>query len=352
MTIPAGWKLHPDNPAWIYEVANPTNMQPTPADPLAGQLGGEASYGTLDVDAATKEQKLYAGRSDQVYIDFPDFDQSGWSIIKLRLLPPWSPHNRTGFVQVVRHRVFAEHYPQEIRGNRRVMYETCLNISIPGGISGPGDCPFCDTKRDAIKAGLDKKDLDYLANFNPRVASIWQAIDMTDNDRLGKHFVQKKHENGQPMLDAANQPLWDVVPGRFRMGNELLGHVRAIMKVTGDPTHPDFGYTIAMMKQKTGVGDLDVDYKAQVVGGKERLPEQLRPVLGNLLDLEKEEISFSDVGVLRKVADSIRQKIGLQLKWSGSAASGSAAGWIDHPNDPSKQWLWNPATGQTKLRGT
>lgn len=360
-TIPAGWLPHTDPTfaaqGWYYNPLNPQEMaQGTPAaDPLAGQM----SYGALDVDEATREQKLFRSFNDSLYIDFPDFDQSGWSVLKLRLLPPWSAANRTGFVQVVRHRLYADHYPQDLRGNRQVFFETCLNIAVEGGVTGPGECPICETKRDAAKAGLTEEGTKYLNNFSPRVASIWQAIDLTTQERTAKHFVQQKDDQGRPVVDANNQPIWKVTPARFRMGNELLGDVRTIMKVNGDPTHPDFGYTIAMAKHKTGMGQMDVDYSAQMGGAKERLHDSLRPVLGNLIDLGKEEIQFTDREVLRRVADSIRSKVGLPMKWATGAAGGGAAPpplgqlgaggqWLVHPDNPAYEY--NTQTNQVRGR--
>ena len=346
MTIPAGWKIHPEHPEWMYEEANTANMAPVPA--AAPGAIEERTYGTLNVDAAVKEQKLFKG-GDSLYIDFPDYDQSGWSALKLRLLPPWTTTNITGYVQVARHRAFADHYPQDVRGNRKIFFETCLNMAIPGGVQGPGDCPFCENKRDATKAGLDKKSLDYLNNFSARVATVWQAIDFTTQERLNKHFVQRKDERGHPVLDAAGQPVWDVIPARIRMGNELLSDIRAVMRMNGDPTHPDHGYLIAALKQKTGPNDMDVTYKAQIGGSKERLPDQLRPVLGNLLDLEKEEISFTDRNLLRQVADSVRAQIGLPLKWSAAALPAAGGGlWVIHPENAAYEY--NTATNQVRAR--
>ncbi|MDQ3170821.1 MAG: hypothetical protein M3Q55_11840 [Acidobacteriota bacterium] len=351
MAIPVGWKLHEQDAGWIYEIANPTNM--TPSGPYTEAPAEAPAYGTLDVDAATKEQKLYARFSNSLYIDFPDFDAAGWSILKLRLLPPWSAENRTGYVQLVRHRVHAEFYPQDVRGNRQIMYETCLNMQVDGGAHGPGECPFDENKRDAVKAGLSKDAAAYLNNFNGRVTTIWQAIDMTSQESLAKHFVQRKNGAGQVMLDASGQPLWDVIPARFRMGNELLGDVRATIRLSGDPTHPDFGYTIAMLKQKTGPDQLDITYKAQVAGAKEALMPQLRPVLSNLIDLAKEEIAFSDRAMLRQVADKVRAKVGLPLKWAHETASTAPAGdageWVVHEQDA--RYEYHRTTRAVRLRG-
>ena len=35
MNLPAGWALHPEHPQYMYELANPANVQPVPAAPVA-----------------------------------------------------------------------------------------------------------------------------------------------------------------------------------------------------------------------------------------------------------------------------------------------------------------------------
>lgn len=322
-TIPAGWAPHPNAPtAWMYEVANPSNVQqipppavapPPPAMPAAPAysypMGGGAAptYGTADSSLVEEEiNALGKGGRDAIYLDFPKLSHVGEEAsLVLRFLPPWSVDERLPYLSATQHSLPAGLVP-DLKGKWPRL--ECFN-----GKWGPGDCPVCKQIEAMLSSGqLSEDAMKEVKKMTAQPRIRWQAINMAEPN---KHWVQVKDEAGNVLLDPAGQPQWKLMPGIFMLGTKLQRTLLTIWKTLGDPTNPDRGYAIQITKRKIGPEDMNIEYSAI---GLDKLPldEAFRSILGNLIDLPR-TLYHRDRAIMDKAAMSI----GMKYRFTGAPAA-------------------------------
>lgn len=380
MSIPNGWAPHPEAAGWMYELANPANVQQIPQDappqppqppqqpqqpqqaqPMHPPQPAQQTYGQLSVEAAKAEHDNLVSRqqggTERLFIDFPSLkgQNAGASTYRIvRFLPPWSVECKgEAWAKTARFRLPADLCPWDAKGKQWQYVDT---FDQKGG---PGDDPitkaleqlFNSGNEDAIKSAKALK-------AKPRV--FWQAIDLTDEESMHKHFVQLKDQQGNLVMDGNGNPQWTVMPGVVAMGNELH---RSILQFTiephkGDCTHPDFGYPMKLVKTKTGPEDINIDYDAMDLE-KQPLAPELRSVLGNLYDLRQEFIRYRSREEHEQIAQAIlRKHLPRGVVYSGPSYGGppstgyapqppSEPQWFDHPNMPGYEYT---AEGQVRQK--
>ena len=318
--VPNGWAPHPDNPAFIFEVANPQNVQPLPkAAPAPAPAPTAGQVGTLDVqaflNAHEKTMQSTMGFSKQedtfVWVDLGAVQRTGdESSMRVRILPPMSGSNEI-CVPESRHRVFAEYVPGDT-GKRQVFYYACHNQ--PGG---PGDCPLCSVVEDLMTSPQSEA-VSTVSNFKARTTVLWQVLNLDDPS---VHQVQKKDASGMPIMGQ-----WDVLPGVMRFRLSMHRSVLSFIRHKGDPTHVESGYPVCLVKRKVGPDNINVQYDAMSLDSSP-LDKSLHPVLNNIIDIRKEAIYFRPREELLAVAESIRSRFGgssatIQNPYAGVAAPG------------------------------
>lgn len=352
-----GWGPHPNDPTgqWAY---NPSTNEvkprsevlavtpPTPQHTAAAAapgfgtvVAGDYEYIPIDMQEQA-DQRLFEGRGDLIWLDIPAVGKNVGDEASLivRLLPAFSATRRIASVVTGRHSIPAELHPGA-HENAEVKFETCFNIS-----GGPGNCPFCDAVSDIKAAFGDNEDAKkFVDNVKVRSGHLWQGLDMND---LRKHYVALKDERGAPLLDASGQPMYKLVPGLVRVGNQLQGELKSLLEVKGDFTNPFAGYNVRMQRKRDGKGRFDVKYKAFDVDAGP-LPQGLHSVLGNMHDLWEMTRQFASRDTAEGVADAMRARWGLAAKFEEKQAAPAAPalppGFQVHPGDPN--YLWNPSTG-------
>jgi len=359
MTLPAGWALHPQNPQYMYEVANPQNVHPAPAaapTPTAHlparQQPSEYEYGAIDTDYASQQYdalKSFGGDREELWIDFDKVSRVGEeSIVLVRLLPPWAKGEREANVLQVRHRCFAEYWPGET-GKRQIVWPVCYNQQ-----HGPGDCPIDVLIEEAATSQVPGF-AEHVENFKPKKRMVWQGIDMTDPR---KHWMQAKDPNSKmPIIGADGQPVWLLKPGFIGLTQTLHRSVLEFVRDKGDPTHPESGYVMKLKKRKSGREDRQVEYSA-MDADHVPLDAQLRPVLGQLVDLRERFITgaLAKPENMNEFCDAVRAKWGVRGRAMGQVPMGQVpAGapggeWLAHPQNPAYEYL--PGTQQVRPRQT
>jgi hypothetical protein len=385
--LPPGWAVHPNDPTYVYEIANPRNVQPItafaghqyqaplpqqpPAPPYGGApayggagLGaasapqGVPSYGRMDVDSFLTENEQDQreargwGAGDQrcIWIDFDKVERPGdVSELTVRLLPDFFPDPKAEPCIVnARHRIFVEYVPGD-HGNRKVKQYNCFEQ--PGG---PKDCPL-DKAIEIVKASGIQGAGAHVDNFKVEVTNVWQAINLDDP---AKHWVQVVDQAGAAVIDpATGQPVWKQVPGFIRMKKTLQDSLRDQIRVKGDPTDLQYGYPIRLIRKKTGKEQMNVEYSA-VALDKCPLDPQLYGIARNALDLRKEFGSFAERETLQQIAENILKKWG--LGWHGRGQVGYSApsphappgsgAWAPHAGGPPGT-TFNPNTGAVRVPG-
>jgi len=356
MTLPTGWALHPQNPQFMYEVANPANVLAIPAAHVAPApqpaQPAEYSYGALDVDIAAQQYDAlgkFGDRGEELWLDFDKVSRVGEeSILLVRLLPPWAKGEREANVLQVRHRVFAEYWPGDT-GKRQIMWPVCLNQT-----HGPGDCPIDALIEEASTSNIPGF-AEHVENFKPQKRMVWQGIDMTDPR---KHWVQAKDPNTKmPIIGADGQPVWILQPGFVGMKQTLHRSVLEFVRDKGDPTNPETGYVMKLKKRKEGTQDRDVKYSSM---DADHIPldEQLRPALGNLVNLRERFVTnaMPKHETLVQFCDAVRAKWGVMGRSVAQVPGGireaplapQSEGWVAHPQNPAYEYL--PGTAQVRPR--
>lgn len=424
MQLPHGWAIHPTNPAWAYEVANPANMQevakltaqaaPPQPPPLPASMhgplhdapmgppgfpttqyltqssgpitppgyGAPPSYGAPqhaapqgygapaaapagngpidwtqyqainteqwadENETAVRAAMGYDSKATNfIWIDFEPVKTIGAkSILTARIVPDLFHGGSALSVPTSRHKMFTEYNPN-YKGNKRVQFFNCLDQ--PGG---PGNCPI-DKAIEIIGGSGLQGAREHVDNFMPETTMCWQIILLDD---IQRHYVQEVNDAGQPVIDpATGQPKWKLVPGVIRMKSTLNTAVRDLMRHHSDPSHPQFGYPIKLIREKFGPADMNVRYSA-VNLEKSAIDPSLHPILSNAIDLKGEMLRFWKREDLEVIADSMLAKWGqstrTQVQVPGAMPGAPPAGeqWLPH-SQPG--WEWNPATGQIRAAG-
>ncbi len=362
MSIPAGWAVHPQDPAWMYELANSSNVQQVPV-PVAAvyvppQPVATPQYGQADsslVDGEIQGLNTF-GKSDIIWLDFPKLERTGdEATMTLRFLPPWSYNERLPYFTGNRHSL-----PTGVLPETKSKWPSvdCYNNK-----GGPGSCDVCTVIEELISSGqLQEDDTKKCRRCSAKSRMRWQALNIADPNA---HWTQKKDDAGNVLTDAAGQPQWQLTPGIFTAGPDLQKKILTIWKTLGDPTNPDTGYSMNLIKRKTGPEDMNVEYDA-VGMHKEPIDEGMRSVLENLVDLPK-LMYFRDRAVMQTVAMNLRSKFRLQPTHGYAAPPAQPAyapppvaaappappmspptAWLSHPGDP--RYEYNPQNNQVRLK--
>lgn len=348
MAIPVGWQEHPHYPGWMYELANPANVQRiqpppvaapampvAPATPAHWPATPTPSYGLADsslIEGELARSKRRGEKQSLVYIDFPNVSRVGDEVeIMLRMLPPWSPTVRLPYLNGHRHRLNSAIVPDA---------KTSF-VSIDCPLEATGKCAVCDKVEALMASGsLAAEQLDEVKRYrrSPRIR--WQGINLSDPN---KHWMQKADANGSPVLDANGHPIWEIVPGVMFTSEELKRSILLGWKHSGDPTHPESGYPIIVKKSKTGPEQFNIKYSSTRLD-KCPLDEAYRGVLSNLVDLSA-LVWYRDESVMHQIAENIHRKVSTPA--SGMAMPVPPTGmWLPHPQAPGYEY--NPSTGQVR----
>ena len=355
MNLPQGWALHPENPAWAYEVANPSNMveaaslaaAPPAAPPAAPAAANGEIAGDMDVQAWLGQHEANVRKTmgwterekNFFWLDFDKVERPGdESVLTVRLIPDMFRQDQSGLcVPVSRHRIFGEYIENF---DRRMAFIPSLNNE-----GGGGDCPL-QKAIETVKSSNIPGASEHVANFDPETSFAWQCIYLDDYQ---KHYVQEVDANGQPVIGPDGQPKWKLVPAVIRMKKTLHNSVLDLMRHKALPFHLNQGYPIKLIRRRTGPNPMNVEYKA-VDLQPSPVDEAQMAVVRNAIDLKKALLTdaFWKRSDLQKIADNIVQKHGLPpIYGNGQAApSMNGGGWMAHPQSPAHEY--NPQTGQVR----
>jgi hypothetical protein len=352
--LPPGWATHPQNPQWAYEVANPSNMQPMTAfqalaappaqqapaaqlapteDPFAGYQG--MTQEQWDQDVAEVQRAMGMGRGqDRIYIEHEKFDEHtriGTEVHLLVRLLPWrdGEGNWHYIVNNTRHRVFAQYDPTLAGKNRKFTFPNCYDQK-----GGPGDCPLCKVC-EIGKTSQVPGASEHIGNFNPKTDIVWQAIDV---ENITRHYQQQHDDAGQPVIDASGQPVWTGVPGILKMRRTLYDKITTIRRHGSDPTDPDNGFPLRLIKRKTGPDKMNVAYDA-LPGERSALTPEMRAIAANAMDLKKELLHFRPREEMEAIAEQILARFGLRMESSAGSQvqvpmQAPVGQWLPHPSSP------------------
>lgn len=364
--LPPGWAPHPQAPGThAYELANPQNVQPLtafaapqalpaplgPAPAVGNGAGGNPAAGYQDIDvgswldeheAHVKQTMGWLEREDNfIYVGFDKIETVGAShTITIRLLPNLKvpadlviPHSR--------HRMFIKYIPGN-HGNAQIRYVPCDNQ--PGGSQ---NCRICAAIEVISTSGIQGA-AEQVANHKARTTMCWQCILLDDPT---KHYVQEKDSGGNPKIDAANNPIWKMVPGVIRMPQTLHRNVLNFMRAKGNPAHPERGYPMQCTKKKSGTRTTDVEYSAMDLQPGP-IDAQLYPILANSIDLREEILvnGFYKPEDMETIHQRMMQAFGLAAAGGQQVPGAPDAGqWLPH-NTPG--WEYNTLTHQVRPVGS
>lgn len=350
--IPAGWQQHPTSPGYMWNPAtNEVTQIPTAAAPPPAVPPGAETYGSLDVGAAEAEHTALSNRSkfDKTpFLDWPeDSGRSGdETTLIVRFLPPWQ--GRLAWAKTARFRLPSSLVPDAPEGKRIV------NVDSWDVEGGPGNDPIAAALEKLMNSG-DATAQKTAKSFKARPRIYWQCLHLQDPR---KHFVQQMSPSGSPMLDAAGQPIWICIPSVIAMGPQLHRDILKYIKAKGDPTHPDHGYSMKLTRNRTGGGDMDVEYSAMDLD-KGPIDPSMRSCLAHLHDLSK-LVRFREAAEMHAIAQNILAAH-MPREQAYSAPQGGyappapppppsfggpslPAGWVPHPTAPG--YAWQQATNK------
>lgn len=331
--LPAGWNLHPENPEFAYHgqevrrVAELVGALQAPAAPPVAQVPsqypqqaatqpqaqaevpwGEADTGAMDEDLAAAKQARTSrnNKEDEIYLDFDDFPKprsKGQKVeLFVRLLPPWARGVQKPYIRVHMLWIPAWYWPEQYDGKALpvVSYET------KPGPDGPGPDPIQQVLNE-IKASGPTDEVSTQIRRMRSTRIYWQGYDVQNLDR---HWLQVKDENGTPVVDAQGQYQYAPKPGIVTMGNKLHNKVLENQnEYKTSITSVERGRPIKLVKSVTGPEPMNVDYDCFLYDPAP-IPEQARPLLYNLIDLEARYVRFKSRSLMEKCAQIIGQKLG------------------------------------------
>lgn len=316
--IPHGWAAHPSAPGWIYELANPANMAqapvaappppPTPQHAQQPQQGYAPPQGQAAVgDGSTRPDWMddvdadYVAANDRgghKYLDFDECKKPGdASVLRVRLLPPRISDLRTPYIKTAQHRIYADLCPWETKG--KVAFVTSLDST-----GGPGNCPITAIL-DEMSMSREEETKKVAKAFKARSSYVWQVANMAD---LQSHWVQRKDSVGNVVMENG-QPVWDLLPALLRLGQQSHMQIAALLKDSDwgpQMTHPTAGYTIKIVKTRTGTGDMDIEYTVHPVQ-REPIPNEYLGIINNLIDLRTVPY-FREREVMEQIAANMRAR--------------------------------------------
>jgi len=347
------WQDHPQAPGWEWNPqTNATRQKGAPAAPptVAAQADTglpAPSYGSIDPDLAKREaEKAARGKrsyDDDIYLDFPELPREVGSEVRMnvRLLPPWSPDEKSAWVIGARHRLYAEMDPKyQDNWKSKLFFPECYGAHDAKG----GDCEICDAVSECMTSDNEEANA-FGDDAKASERHYWQALHLDD---LQKHIKQYTRD-GQPVVNpATGEVLWIVQPGilaiRPTLGRKLLNLVGIAPRLAD----PDRGVNITLIKKRTSRGSfpMNVEYDAiGDMGGPSALDPQLRSVLGNLINLQESCVRLRPREDMAKIAQNIRDRFKLgRAAFSGGTppALPPTDSWIRHPNNPAYEY--NPTT--------
>ena len=367
---PQGWVRHTDPNAaaqgYYYNPSNPAQMcivvavaapvaAPQPA--AAPQQSWQDAWQDADsskLDESAKKH-VFQSRGEHIYIDLPEVKTVGdTSDVYVRLLPAPKGDYPQPFVASARHRLYAEFDPKarEGKGDRKFFYPDCFNV-----VGAPGECPIDRVLFDLKDTNNDEA-MKFADNANARARYMFQGIDLRDP---AKHFRQVT-EQGVPVLDAAGQPVWEIVPGIITAGRELFKAIVEqnsffVKKSQGGASvfHPIYGTNLFLSKKKTGPADMNVDYGCVLdPTGPSQMDGRMIQVTANLYDLRKliryrsrEEMDAIAANIRSRFVGALKGQVSVSVP-AGMPGAPPMSQWQTHPNNPAYEW--DPVTGQTRVK--
>jgi len=340
--LPPGYQRHPNNPNYIWNPstndvrAMPMEQPPPPVMPPAQapvQVSmPEQTWGQQDLDQAAQDLATGKARSDFssdgnfIYVGFPR--QANEEIILSRFLPPWGRTERKAYIESFRHRLYARLIPDPPTNRDFISFDCFDN---PGG---PGNCDICAALEvilnNSSATGVD--DFHGMAKRKP--SAVWQMLNLQDP---AKHY--------QTIKDAQGQEAQGIVPGLFRVGPQLHNAILACFR-NGDFTHHQIGFPIECIRNKTGGGTFDVEYKANHMAHHAGpIDPSLVSVLYNLVNLRDKAIIFHKREKFQAIAQNIISFYGGGNR--GQVQVPAQVGqWIPHPQSPG--WEYHSVTRQVR----
>lgn len=331
--LPAGWFPHPQDPAWAYtaggemkliaelvgappappappQAASAQYQQPAPQAQPQDAPWGEADMGAMDEDlAAAKQAAANRGgrnKEDEIYIDFPELpkprSKGQKTHVFTRLLPPWERGRPKPYIRVHMLWIPAEFWPEQYDKQALpvVSYET-KHSKVD-----PGPDPIQQALNEIKAAGPT----DEVANKIRRMRATriyWQGYDV---ENVNRHWMQVKDENGNPVIDAQGQYQYVLQPGVVTMGNKLHAKVLENQnEYKTSITSVERGRPIKLVKTVTGPEPMNIDYDCFLYD-PEPIPEQMRPMLYNLIDLEARYVRYKPRNLMEQCAAMIARKLG------------------------------------------
>lgn len=333
MTLPNGWAIHPANPAYMYELANPQRVAPVPAAvppapapalvPMAAPAYGAApayaapaadDWGSATLDPADAEaairQTMYGKRdsSAQVWLKLGDVKRVGeMSEMKIYLIPGLPKENNPKQISKpyalrCEHTIPSKYLDIEVK--RDFQSVNCLNHD-----QGPKGCPLCALHEEAVRLGRG----DEADRLKPSKKWAFACVNLNN---LAEHYVQDKDASGNPMVDMYGQPLNKMVPGVLTVPNGVATDFFVKMRNRQrSAQHPEAGYPIVFSKAKTGPDRMNVKWSVDCLDPTP-LPAEFRPVLLHRIDIEARFTEFNPKRV-RDLAESVSRTMGLPLPAEG-----------------------------------
>lgn len=360
--LPYGWQVHPQNPAWAFEVANPSNMRPVAelaqqsppmppqqapqmvapalpqqsADPFAGYQAQSAEDYLSQHEQRMRDAMGWSSReTTHKYLNFDKVSNTGdVSTLEVRLLPDMFWKQRNGGPMIpnlveTRHSVPIEYVPGDT-GDKKYRFYQCLNQK-----GGPGNCRICTAVEKGKLSGLPGVS-DHITRFRQQTQVVWQVINVGDPSM---HYETVRDEQ-------TGQEVNRIVPILVAMKRKLDDAVKGLTRNYGQPFDPFAGYPIRLEKRKTGPHQMNVEYNAYKIDdgpGVGNIAEHYRDIVLASIDLSTLTV-WPDVAEVDAVGDAIMERFG--LKEPSTNGAGASVAWMPHPQNPGMEF--NPATGQIR----
>ncbi|HEY5552385.1 MAG TPA: hypothetical protein VIK52_10885, partial [Opitutaceae bacterium] len=281
--LPAGWQVHPQNPAYAYNAAHQVveiaallaqfapAMQMTPALPVAAPQTEEAAWGEQDMEEAAKDYERaaaggYGRTTNMVWLNFPKLQNVGQEVaLYVRVLPPWKD-SKHAYADVLQHRVYSRFLPRPSK-------KEAVMVDCPASAIWNQRCSICEVVK-LMRSSPDTGVQNAARDLSRRGGALWQCVDLSNPAR---HYLQS--------FDAAGQPQTVIVPGVVRAGAKLHQEILRVFR-HGNFCHPAMGFPLALIKKKTGPEDMNCEYSVddyrQNAGP---IDPAMQSVLYNLLNL-------------------------------------------------------------------
>ena len=347
--IPQGWLVHPESPGYMW---NPQTREvaaiPAAAPPVAQMAAPVVAQQAQQLPSFvagqqhTRVPNAYStGGSDILWMEFPDLPRAIGSTVEMliRMIPLRRDFGSDHFVPTARHKIPVEFFDYAA-GTAKHVYLDCFDI-----LGGPGSCPVCATIKELSTIG-SKEAAEFVQDGKQSKRIMVQAIDM---QKMNAHYRPALQESGHPVLDAAGQPTWKIVPGIFTVKSKLFaslqGHYRKKApdgQDWGDPCDPKTGWVVRCTKTRAGFGLYEVAYAAEPVERLDLVGSQYENVLFNTFDIKSKCVRFRD----RAEIEAVMQRLLAKVRPATTSYGLPGAAWVPHPNYPGYEY--NPATQQVR----